>query len=86
MRHFFALHLQVEIGLLLRANIDSHTNRFQDFAVLILQTTAAHDDPAHFAVRQKQAVLALELSMDRASAVVFGFNFFTFVRMDAREN
>src|SRR4030095_13448169 len=72
--------------LLLRANVDSDANRFDYFALLILQASAAHDDPAYFPVRQKKPVFALELSVDRASAVVFRFYFLSFVRVDARKD
>src|SRR5215475_12194413 len=86
MRHLLALHLQLEVGLLLRANINRDTDRFDDLAVLIFQTTPAHDYPANFSVGQEQTVFALEFSMDRALGVIFGFDLGALIGMNSRKD
>ena len=62
MRHLLALDLQLKVGLFLRADIDCHADEFQKIAVLVLQTSSAHDDPARFTVRQNEPVLRFEKS------------------------
>src|SRR4029077_11887248 len=86
MRHFFALNLYLKGGLLLRANIKRHADCFQKVPVVILQTTPSHDYPTCLAIRQKEAVLALERRLQGAAPVVLRFNCCAFIRMYARKN
>ena len=69
MFHLLALYLQLKVGLLLRAHIDRHTDKFQKISMLVLQAASADDDPACLAVRQNKSVLRLKDSMGSARAI-----------------
>src|SRR5262249_58332156 len=74
MRHFFALDLHLQSGLLLSTHIKRHADCFQKIPVFISQTAAAHDHPTRLPVWQKKSMLALECSMQGARTIVFCFD------------
>jgi hypothetical protein len=82
MRHFFALYLYLQSGLLLSTHIKRHADCFQKISVFISQTAAAHDHPTRFPIWQKKPMLALECSMQGAGTSVVRFNRGTFVGMN----
>ena len=84
MCQLFALYLQLEAGLLLRADINRYPDKFQKTSVLVLQTPSAHDDPAGLAVRQNESVLRFEDSVRSARAIKSGVERGSFIRMHAR--
>src|SRR3954464_15149363 len=86
MRHFFTLHLELQICLFLRADVERDADRFQGVAVFVLQASSTHDYPADSAVGQEQAMLTLESPVKRARLVVFRFNRGALVRMHAGKN
>ena len=86
MRHLFALELQLQVGLLLRADIKSDADRFQKISVLVRQTAPTHDDPARPSIGEDEAVLALESSVRGAGLIISRLDRRSFVRMDAGKN
>jgi hypothetical protein len=82
-RHFFALYLHLQSGLLLRTYIKRHTDCFQKIPVFISQTAAAHDHPTGLPIWQKKPMLALERSMQGARTIVFRFDRRAFVGVDS---
>src|SRR5436309_819854 len=86
MRHLFALDLQLEIGLFLRAHVDSNADEFQKISVFVLETSPAHNDPSRLAVGQNETVLRLEDAEGRAGMIERRVNPGALVGMDAAAN
>ena len=83
MRHFLALDLQLQIGLLLRADIDRHADDFEKISVLVLQTSAAHDDPAGLAVMEERAGAPISKFRLSTGVIESRMNGGAFIRMHA---
>src|SRR5205807_5100046 len=86
MRHFFALYLDLQSGLLLRADIQSYSDCLQEISMFIPQTASSHNYPTRLAIWQKKAVLALECPMQGADTIVIGFDCCSFVGMNPSQD
>src|SRR5690242_15198471 len=86
MSHFFALMLQLKIGLFLRADVQSHSDYFQKISFRILQTASAHNHPTNFSVGQKEAVFTFERPVKSTRTIVLRFDSRSLVGMDTRKN
>ena len=82
MSHLFALKLQLEISLLLRTDIKSHTNGLEEIAMFVRQTPSAHDNPARSPIREDDAMLALERSIRGARPIIGFHDHHSLVRMN----
>src|SRR5262249_22051610 len=83
MGHLFALMLQLKISLLLCADVQSHSDRFQQVPFLIFQTAPAHNYPPHFAVGQKKTVLAFERPGKCARTIISCFDIRSLIWVNA---
>jgi hypothetical protein len=83
MRHLLALDLQLEVGLLLRADVDRDPNQLEKISVFVRQAAPPDDYPARPAVREKEAVFGLKRPMRRAGAIESGMDRGPFIGMDA---
>src|SRR5439155_26383211 len=63
-----------------------YSDEFQKVSVFVLQTSAAHNDPARPAVRQNETVLRLEDAEGRTGVIEGRVNCRAFVGMDPPAN
>src|ERR1044071_8207284 len=80
--HLFALMLQLKVGLFLRANVQSHSDRLQKISFLVRQTAAAHDYPPRFPIWQKEAVFAFKRPGKSAGTIISRFDVRSLVGLD----